>query len=68
MTRFQLVLRRDGENDQIERSFDDDGEPEMDRRLMADGEVRVLERLLRRDGSASTPRFVCSLVVEPTAP
>jgi hypothetical protein len=72
MTRVQLVFRRDGERDQMEHRFnDDDGEPKIDGRLIVDGDtyvIRGVEWLVRRDDIDATSRFVCTLVVEPTAP
>ena len=71
MTRVQLVFRRDGERDQMEHRFDDDdGEPKIDGRLIVDGDryvIRGVEWLVRRDDIGATSRFVCTLVVEPTA-
>lgn len=72
MTRVQLVFRRDGERDQMEHRFDDDdGEPKIDGLLIVDGDryvIRGVEWLVRRDDIDATSRFVCTLVVEPTAP
>jgi hypothetical protein len=70
MTRFQLVFRRDGEEDQPEYRFNNQtGEPHIDGKLIVDGEtylIRNLEWLVRQDGADdSMPRFVCTLVVEP---
>ena len=72
MTRFQLVFRRDGHPDQSEYRFNNsDGHPEIDGRLIVDGEtylIRDVEWLLRSDGAGDNmARFVCTLVVEPTA-
>ena len=73
MTRFQLVFRRDGQKDQTEHRFNDaDGEPHVDGRLRVEGEtfvIRGVDRLVRRDGDwPGTPRFLCTLVVEPIDP
>jgi hypothetical protein len=70
MTRFQLVFRQDGENDRSEYRLNDEaGEPHIDGKLIADGDVYVIrgvEWLLRRDDAGdSMVRFVCTLVVEP---
>jgi hypothetical protein len=71
MTRVQLVFRRDGERDQMEHRFDDDdGEPKIDGRLTVDGDtyvIRGVEWLVLRDDIGAMSRFVCTLVVEPTA-
>jgi hypothetical protein len=70
MTRFQPVLRRDGERDQTEHHSNDDDEPKIDGRLIVDREtyvIRGMEWLVRRDDRGSASRFVCTLVVEPTA-
>jgi hypothetical protein len=53
------------------RFNDDDGEPKIDGRLIVDGDryvIRGVEWLVRRDDIDATSRFVCTLVVEPTAP
>jgi hypothetical protein len=67
MTRFQLVFRRKGHKDLSEYRFNDnDGEPEIDGRLIVDGEthsIRGVDWLVRRDDAGDgTPRFVCTLV------
>jgi hypothetical protein len=71
MTRFQLVFRQNGETNKSEFRFNnDDGEPHIDGKLIVDGHtylIRGVEWLLRREDSDPTmPRFVCTLVVEPT--
>ena len=71
MTRFQLVFRREGQRDDVEHRYnDEDGEPHIDGRLIVDGETYVIhgvEWLIRSDNfNGSVPRFVCTLVVEPT--
>jgi hypothetical protein len=72
MSRFQLVFRSDGERDRIEHRFNDsDAEPQIDGRLLVDGEtydIRGVEWLVRREDVGGTPRFVCTLVAEPSAP
>ncbi len=69
MSRFQLVFRSDGERDRIEHRFNDSHcEPPMDGRLLVDGEthdIRGAEWRVRREAVGGTPRFVCTLVVEP---
>jgi hypothetical protein len=71
VTRFQLVFRRDGENVQSEYRLNNEaGEPNIDGRLVVDGEtyiIRGVEWLLREDSAGDRmTRFVCTLVVEPT--
>ena len=71
MTRFLLVFRRKGHKDLSEyRVNDNDGEPEIDGRVIVDGETRVVrgvEWLLRRDDAGdNVPRFICTLVTAPT--
>lgn len=68
VTRFQLVFRRDGHDDRSEyRHNNGAGEPEIDGRLVVDGETYVIrgaEWLLRRDEAGdSMSRFVCTKVV-----
>ena len=81
MARFQLVFRRDGQDDRSEYRFNDtDGQPEIDGRPIVDGEtyiIRGVEWLVHRENSGdfqlhrkdsgNLPRFICTLVVEPTA-
>ena len=71
MTRFQLVFRRNGEDDSSEYRFSSkSGEPHIDGRLIVDGEtynIRGADWLLRDDAAGDAmARFVCTLVVEPT--
>jgi len=68
MTRFQLVFRRDGENDRSEYRYNDEvGQPHVDGRLVVDGETYVIrgaEWLVRKDDAGdSMARFMCTLVV-----
>jgi hypothetical protein len=70
MSRFQLVFRRDGENDRSEYRLNDDaGEPRIDGRLVVDGETYVMrdaEWLLREDSAGDRMRrFLCTQGVEP---
>ena len=69
VTRFQLVFRRDGHDDRSEyRLNNGEGEPEIDGRLVVDGETYVIggaEWLLRQDVAGdSMARFVCTQIVE----
>ena len=70
MSRFQLVFRGDGERDRIEHRYNDsEGEPQIDGRLLVDGEtydIRGVEWVVRREDVGGTARFVCTLVVEPS--
>jgi hypothetical protein len=70
VTRFQLVFRRDDHDDRSEYRYNNgEGEPEIDGRLVVDGETYVIrgaEWLLRKDDAGdSMARFVCTLVAEP---
>ena len=70
VTRFQLVFRRDGQDDRSEYRYNNRvGEPEIDGRLAVDGGTYVIrgdEWLLRTDDAGdSMSRFVCTLVAEP---
>jgi hypothetical protein len=70
MTRFQLVFRREGKDDDSEFRFNDaDGEPHIDGELIVDGDtyvIRNVEWIVRRDGgSDDLPRFICTLVAVP---
>ena len=70
VTRFQLVFRRDGQDDRSEyRLNNGEGEPEIDGRIAVDGDTFVIrgdEWLLRQDDAGdSMARFVCTLVAEP---
>ena len=72
MTRFQLVFRRDGENDRSEYYLSNKaGEPHIDGRLVVDGEryvIRGVEWLLLDDNAGdSMARFVCVRAVEATS-
>ena len=74
-------FRRDGQDDRSEYRFNDpDGQPEIDGRPIVDGEtyvIRGVEWLVHREDSGdfqlhskdsrNLPRFICTLVVEPTA-
>ena len=67
MTRFQLVFRQDGENDRSEYRYNDqDGEPDIDGKLIVDGDVYVIrgvEWLPGKDNAGDgMARFVCTLV------
>jgi hypothetical protein len=69
VTRFQLVFRRDGQDDRSEYRYNNGvGEPEIDGRLAVDGGTYVIrgdEWLLRTDDAGdSMSRFVCTLVAE----
>jgi hypothetical protein len=71
VTRFQLVFRRDGENDESQFRYNNgDGEPQIDGRLIVDGEVYVIrgvEWIVRREdlrANDDIARFVCTLVAE----
>ena len=69
MTPFQLVFRGpDGDQSEL-RYNNEEGEPQIDGRLVVDGEtyvIRGVEWLVRRDdGSSDVARFVCTLVLEP---
>ena len=68
MTRFQLVFRENG-LDRIEtRDNNLDGEPQIDGRLVVEGEtyvIRGIEYLLTAEHIGETRRFVCTLVAEP---
>ena len=70
MTRFQLVFRKDGENDRSEYRYNNDaGDPHIDGKPILDGETHVIrgvEWLLRADDAGDNmSRYVCTLVVEP---
>jgi hypothetical protein len=81
VARFQLVFRREGKDDQSEYRFNDsDGRPEIDGRPIVDGETYVIRGVewlvhredsgdfqLHRNDSGNLPRFICTLVVEPSA-
>jgi hypothetical protein len=68
MTRFQLVFRENGV-DRIEtRDNNVDGEPQIDGKLIVDGEVYVIkgvEWLLTADHIGDSKRFLCTLVAQP---
>jgi len=68
MTRFQLVFRENGV-DRIEtRDNNVDGQPEIDGKLIVDGQVyliREVEWLLTADHIGDTKRFLCTLVAQP---
>jgi hypothetical protein len=71
---FQLLFRgNDGEPDRKELRFNDThGEPKIDGRLVVEGEtytIRGIDWLLSKDVTrpGEMQRFVCTLVVEPTA-
>ena len=72
MTRFQLVFRRNGEVTRSEfRASSFENEPHIEGRLVVDGEtypIHGVEWLVRREDTGDEPRFVCTPVVEPTAP
>ena len=68
MTRFQLVFRKDGENDRSEYRYNDEaGEPHIDGKLIVDGEVYVIRgvewHLRNDDAGDSMARFLCTLAV-----
>ena len=69
MTRFQLVFRHpDGDRSEFRDNSVDD-EPRLEGRLVVDGEthiIRGVEWFLRREDIGHTPRFVCTLVTEPS--
>jgi hypothetical protein len=71
MTCFQLVFCRNGEVPRSEfhaSSFEN--EPHLDGRLVVDGgtyPIGGVEWLVRREDTGDEPRFVCTLVGEPTA-
>ena len=78
MGRYQLVFRRAGKPDTIEVRFNDgNGEARINGHLVVDGEVYVIHGVewfvhredfqLHRGASADLPRFICTLVVEPTS-
>ncbi len=71
MTRFQLVFRTaDGDWSQI-RESNVDGEPHVNGELIVDGRTYVIkgvEWLVRSDDIGdSMRRFVCTVVVDPSA-
>ena len=65
---FQLVFRENGV-DRIETCDNNvDGEPQVDGKLIVDGEVYVIkgvEWLLTADHIGDTKRFVCTLAAQP---
>ena len=68
MTRFQLVFRENGVDRVETRDNNMDGEPEIDGKLLVDGQVYVImgvEWLLTADDIGDTRRFLCTLVAEP---
>lgn len=68
MTRFQLVFRENGVDRVETRDNNVDGEPQIDGKLIVDGEVYVIkgvEWLLTADHIGDTRRFLCTLVAEP---
>ena len=75
MTRFQLVFRRAGEDSGEDtrsefRASSFENEPHIDGRLVVDGEtypIGGVEWQVRREDTGDNPRFVCTLVGEPTA-
>lgn len=67
MTRFQLVFRENGVERVETRDNNMDGEPQIDGKLIVDGEVYVIqgvEWLLTADHIRDTRRFLCTLVAE----
>lgn len=73
MNEFQLLFRgNNGDDDRKELRFNDrHGEPKIDGRVIVDGEtyiIRGVEWLLKKDDTpGDMERFICTLVVEPTA-
>jgi hypothetical protein len=68
VTRFQLVFRENGVDRVETRDNNVDGEPQIDGKLIVDGEVYVIkgvEWLLTADHIGDTRRFLCTLVAEP---
>jgi hypothetical protein len=68
MTRFQLVFRENGFDRVETRDNNVDSEPEIDGKLIVDGEVYLIkgvEWLLTADHIGGTKRFVCTLVAQP---
>ena len=71
MTRFQLVFRRTGSDDESEfRYNNDEGAPHIDGTIIVDGDryaIRGVEWLVRREDhhGDDMARFICTLVVEP---
>jgi hypothetical protein len=65
-----LVFRRDGHPDKSEfRDKHPEEEPSIDGRLIVEGQsyvIRGVEWILRRDGDGDMPRFICTLLAEPT--
>ena len=70
MTRFQLVFQQpDGDRSEL-RDNNSDGEPHINGELIVDGETYVIkevEWIVRREDIGERPRFVCTLVGQPTA-
>lgn len=68
MSRFQLVFRDNGVDRVETRDNNVDGEPQLDGRLIVDGEVYVIkgvEWLLTADYIGDSKRFLCTLVAQP---
>lgn len=70
VTRFQLVFRRNGEQDQNE-IHDTGGAPHLNGKLIVDGRtytVRGVDWIIRQDGRSDgdeMARFICTLAATP---